>query len=468
MHENIYENIDDNASAQCIAAPSLPSPPLPPPPNTTVADIECVIQDLPLPPPPSAQEFEPKLLSNGIHSDSHSIEIREACLVSKGLQTGRSPSPPKASSPFMCLSRIDSVAHKSETGTQTTETLIGYDSSSSSDVTPDKQNEPSLLLSETMYQMAHEVPTQSTTGEQSTGNESMESLQPLETLETVVPWAYSRLWPNDKCAKTSHYETDNSHISGTNSSPMIASNTFRCDTGVEDNNEDLLANKSELISRLSRKLYVLRSEETALIQDIDSNEMLGHQLRNELKALGLTTPELEKINLHFDETEKVTKLLLSISARLQLIETKINESEQNLNNQHNCSNECTDSERNECKHNLTLKSKVSKNDLQQIRGTQTAYSSTNLSEQQIQSLVSKREKLLAQLDEALELRVSIDHRNQLIVDKIVRKYFKNSDESLKDFFEFVKMKSKLIVDIREVRDRIENGQRVLSDLRSTS
>ena len=458
VHLVVHENIYENSSAQCVTKPPLPSPPLPPPPQTTVADIEYVITDLPLPPPPLAYECPLERVTNGTHPNDNC----GAYYVSKGQQTGRSPSPPKAPSPPTRPIKTNALSQKSEIATQTTDTL-GRNSGSASPKEMIQQTEPSLELNETMNQKPNEVPTALTTN-----SEQSSDYKSIESVETVVPWAYSKLWPNEKCAKTSHYDSDNSHTSAQNSSPNGLANTFIVDTGVELNNEDLLANKSERISTLSRKLDVLRSEEMALTQDIDSNEMLGQHLRNQLKTLGLTAQESEKINLHCDETEKVTRLLLSISARLQLIETQIKEK-----SHQNCSpNECNESER---KHNSTKNSmvfestqlKVSQNDLQQIRDKQTAYSSTNFSAE-IQSLVSKRKKLLQQLEEALQLRVSIDHRNQLIEDKIIKKYFKNREQNLNEFLAFIKLKSKLIVDIREVRDQIELGEKQLFALQTNS
>ncbi|CAG2159591.1 unnamed protein product [Oppiella nova] len=466
VHENIYEN----SSAQCMSPqPSLPSPPLPPPPQQTVADIEFD-GELPLPPPPTAHECDPKSATTLSHSNSHNIDICDPFVVSNGKPMGRSPSPPKDKSLPAPNARPAEVWQKSEIATQTTETLRRHSSASAKDMTI-HEHKPSLETSEPMYENSVSVPINETTtaGEQQQQQQSGTN-KSMESVESVVPWAYCKLWPNEKCVKTADYESDSSYISVQTSSPIVAANTFIGDIGVGLANEELLTNKSDLISRLNRKLDVLRIEEMALTQDVNSNEILGQHVRTKLKALGLTEQESEKMNLHCEEIEKVTRLLLSISARLQLIDTQIHEKRRQ---------KCLANESHESKHNSidnsmafesTLQTQTfTQNDLQQIRDKQSkqnAFSSHNLFDE-MQSLVCKRQKLLDQLQEALQLRVCIDQRNQSIEEKIIRKYFKDNFENLNEFLEFIKLKSKLIVNIREVKDQILMGEKHLCALRAS-
>ncbi len=448
VHENIYEN----SNTACLSSP--PSPPLPPPPPS-ISDNE-LIGDLPLPPPPSpppTTQCDRESATILTHSISQNVSIAEPSFSTTVQQLAHSLTSPIE---LISLSKApDVVSHKSEIATQTTETLRRNSGNvSAKEMT--QLNKLSLETSEVMYQ--NEVPT---TGTQSPSNKSIES---VELVESMAPWAYSKLWPNEKCAKTTYYDKDNSYLSANASSPITAANTFIGDTGVSlscSSNEDLLANKSELISRLARKLDVLRSEEMALNRDIDSNETLGQQLKTKLKSLGMTAQESEKINLHCDETEKVTRLLLSISARLQQIELQINETSnrKSIINDNDFQNSIR-SERTQqpiSQNACNSKSNLCQNDLQQIKDNHQSFSSTKLFDE-IQLLVMKREKLLIQLEEALQLRLSIDNRSVIIEEKILKKYFKDN-EDLNEFIEFIKLKSKLIVYIREIRDKIQLGEK---------
>ncbi len=79
-------------------------------------------------------------------------------------------------------------------------------------------------------------------------------------------------------------------------------------------------------------------------------------------------------------------------------------------------------------------------------------------------LETKREKLSEQLDEAKQLKESIDRRSAA-VSAFLRKYL-DSDEYA-DYDHFVKMKAKLIMDAREVGDKVALGEEQLRALRET-
>ncbi|XP_074603433.1 uncharacterized protein LOC141856973 isoform X2 [Brevipalpus obovatus] len=82
-------------------------------------------------------------------------------------------------------------------------------------------------------------------------------------------------------------------------------------------------------------------------------------------------------------------------------------------------------------------------------------------------LLIKRSKLLDQLEEAVQLKESIDRRSELLSEKIMFKYFKDSPEDINDFAEYIKMKIKLIVERRQLMDKIEHSQHQLIDLSGT-
>lgn len=79
-------------------------------------------------------------------------------------------------------------------------------------------------------------------------------------------------------------------------------------------------------------------------------------------------------------------------------------------------------------------------------------------------MASKRDKLLEQLEEAKKLKENIDRRS-VSVANILNKYF--SPEEYADYDHFIHMKAKLIMDSREIADKIKLGEEQLSALRET-
>lgn len=77
-------------------------------------------------------------------------------------------------------------------------------------------------------------------------------------------------------------------------------------------------------------------------------------------------------------------------------------------------------------------------------------------------LESKREKLSEQLDEAKRLKESIDKRSAS-VSTFLRGYL--SEEQFQDYDHFVKMKAKLIMDSREIGDKILLGEEQIRALK---
>ncbi len=66
-------------------------------------------------------------------------------------------------------------------------------------------------------------------------------------------------------------------------------------------------------------------------------------------------------------------------------------------------------------------------------------------------LNSKREKLQDQLDEAKKLKENIEQRNK-VVSAMLKKYL--NDEEFERYEHFVSQKSKVIMDLREISDKI--------------
>lgn len=79
-------------------------------------------------------------------------------------------------------------------------------------------------------------------------------------------------------------------------------------------------------------------------------------------------------------------------------------------------------------------------------------------------LESKRNKLQVQLEEARKLKESIDKRSAN-VSNILYKYL--SSEEYADYDHFINMKAKLIMDSKEINDKIKLGEEQLGALQET-
>lgn len=79
-------------------------------------------------------------------------------------------------------------------------------------------------------------------------------------------------------------------------------------------------------------------------------------------------------------------------------------------------------------------------------------------------LEEKRQKLQEQLEEAKKLKESIDKRS-ISVSNMLYKYL--SSEEYADYDHFINMKAKLIMDSREISDKIKLGEEQLNALKET-
>lgn len=78
-----------------------------------------------------------------------------------------------------------------------------------------------------------------------------------------------------------------------------------------------------------------------------------------------------------------------------------------------------------------------------------------------QSLLEKQKVLIQQHEDAKELKENLDRRERIVFD-ILAAYL--SEESLADYEHFVKMKSALIIEQRELEDKIHLGEEQLKCL----
>ncbi|XP_026686435.1 protein Shroom-like [Diaphorina citri] len=171
--------------------------------------------------------------------------------------------------------------------------------------------------------------------------------------------------------------------------------------------------KAELMSRLDSKLTLLRSVQVDLNEESRGNDRLGEALATRL-ASEARPAETAKYKLHVQEVGHITSLLLGLSGRLARAENALI----GLREDH-CDRK---------------------------------------------SLEEKRDKLASQLEEAKELKENIDRRSTNVAT-LLRKYL--SSEEFADYNHFINMKAKLLVDAREISDKIQLGEEQLAALQET-
>ncbi|XP_058569538.1 protein Shroom2 isoform X3 [Neofelis nebulosa] len=179
-----------------------------------------------------------------------------------------------------------------------------------------------------------------------------------------------------------------------------------------DLDHDLSVKKQELIESISRKLQVLREARESLLEDIRANSALGDEV--DAIAKDVCKPnEFDKFRMFIGDLDKVVNLLLSLSGRLARVENALN----------------------------NLDDTTSPGDRQ--------------------SLLEKQRVLIQQHEDAKELKENLDRRERIVFD-ILASYL--SEESLADCEHFVKMKSALIIEQRELEDKIHLGEEQLKCL----
>uniref|UniRef100_A0A182W6S8 ASD2 domain-containing protein n=1 Tax=Anopheles minimus TaxID=112268 RepID=A0A182W6S8_9DIPT len=176
---------------------------------------------------------------------------------------------------------------------------------------------------------------------------------------------------------------------------------------------DLTKKKEELVQRLGKKLLVLTNEQTNIAEESNANDLLGNDVA--LKVAQKVRPtDASKFRSYVDDVGYITMLLLSLSGRLARTENAL--------------------------HMIDA----------------------NHPDKKI--LEAKRERLLEQLDEAKQLKDDIDQRGGTIA-RILEQSL--TIEEYADYDYFINMKAKLIVDSREIADKIKLGEEQLAALKDT-
>uniref|UniRef100_A0A8V0XIH7 Shroom family member 3 n=1 Tax=Gallus gallus TaxID=9031 RepID=A0A8V0XIH7_CHICK len=184
------------------------------------------------------------------------------------------------------------------------------------------------------------------------------------------------------------------------------------EVGEEEDLLDINEKKAELIGSLTHKLEILKEAKEGLLADIKMNNALGEEV--ELLISELCKPnEFDKYKMFIGDLDKVVNLLLSLSGRLARVENVLSSLGENANSEERS------------------------------------------------SLNEKRKLLAGQHEDARELKENLDRRERVVLD-ILGNYL--SEEQLQDYQHFVKMKSALLIEQRELDDKIKLGQEQLKCL----
>uniref|UniRef100_A0A182NU36 ASD2 domain-containing protein n=1 Tax=Anopheles dirus TaxID=7168 RepID=A0A182NU36_9DIPT len=176
---------------------------------------------------------------------------------------------------------------------------------------------------------------------------------------------------------------------------------------------DLTKKKEELVQRLGKKLLVLTNEQTNIAEESNANDLLGNDVA--LKVTQKVRPaDASKFRSYVDDVGYITMLLLSLSGRLAR--------------------------------------------------TDNALHTIDANHPDKKILEAKRDRLLEQLDEAKQLKDDIDQRGATIA-RILEQSL--TIEEYADYDYFINMKAKLIVDSREIADKIKLGEEQLAALKDT-
>ncbi|XP_045464053.1 protein Shroom [Harmonia axyridis] len=177
--------------------------------------------------------------------------------------------------------------------------------------------------------------------------------------------------------------------------------------------KDLNQKKEELVNRLGKKLDVLKTEQEAVEEESRINEELGQNVESHISRVA-RPQEAAKFRLHVAEIGKITSLLLGISGRLARAENALIGMAEDHNER--------------------------------------------------RTLEAKRDKLQSQLEEAKSLKECIDRRS-VNVSNILTKYL--DTDGYADYDHFINMKAKLIMDSKEIADKIKLGEEQLMALKES-
>ncbi|XP_060105062.1 protein Shroom4 [Heteronotia binoei] len=183
----------------------------------------------------------------------------------------------------------------------------------------------------------------------------------------------------------------------------------------EEPDHDLAQKKVQLIESISRKLAVLQEAQRGLQDDINANVILGKEVESHVK--GVCKPhEFEKFRLFIGDLDKVVNLLLSLSGRLARVENALGSLD------------------------------------------------SDAPEEEKLALLEKKRQLTTQLEDAKELQEHVAQRERVFFASVSRCL---PSEQLQDYQHFVRMKSALAIQQRQLDDKIKLGEEQLRCLRES-
>lgn len=179
--------------------------------------------------------------------------------------------------------------------------------------------------------------------------------------------------------------------------------------------DDELTYKKQLMESLRKKLGVLREAQRGLQEDIRANAQLGEEVESMVEAV-CKPNEVDKFRMFIGDLDKVVSLMLSLSGRLLRVETTLDTLDA------------------EADHDERL------------------------------PLLEKKRQLMRQLSEAQDLKEHVDRREQA-VSRVLGRCL--TPEQHRDYSHFVKMKAALLVEQRQLEDKIRLGEEQLRGLRES-
>ncbi|XP_061769474.1 protein Shroom4 isoform X2 [Nerophis ophidion] len=183
----------------------------------------------------------------------------------------------------------------------------------------------------------------------------------------------------------------------------------------KEHEEEELTYKRQLMESLRKKLGVLREAQRGLQDDIRANAQLGEEVES-MAVAACKANEVDKFRMFIGDLDKVVSLLLSLSARLLRVETTLD----------------------------TL--------------------DPDTEEDERLPLLEKKRQLMRQLSEAQDLKDHVDRREQAVSRALARCL---SPDQHRDYSHFVKMKAALLVEQKQLEDKIRLGEEQLRGLRES-
>ncbi|XP_059176875.1 serine-rich adhesin for platelets-like [Physella acuta] len=184
---------------------------------------------------------------------------------------------------------------------------------------------------------------------------------------------------------------------------------------ITDSNA-LMKQKEELIDKLHKKLEVLKEEKAVLQQEIAENEQLGKEVLVIVETKCQSQSEKDKFKTYIDDLEKIVRLLLNLSGQLARAENALQALPANVD------------------------AKIKK------------------------MTEDKRERLSAKHEEAKLLKDDIDKRSDQL-SLVLRERLDHVEFS--DYTHYIKMKSKLTIDLQELDDKITLGGEQIQELKKS-